>query len=258
MNTIQVKCYLFPNSNPVSVSSKLQSEIRIFNLTYNCWTGIFLNLVKKIQTAYESLVVSGDQIKTYWQDDEEELICFSTDDELRYAINTFKTMNHKIIRKKNDFSNFLRIYIARTQQQQQQQDTNKAITTTTTTKKETNCKLCSECKGCIIGDINKCNVCSDFCLCNACKKKGVHKIHEFRKEKTLLNVVKSNGVCPKKLSDVLTTASQSVPVVKNDEQLKYAGDVLRRLFEPLEINIELGNNNNNNNNNGSGDDKSIK
>lgn len=245
MNTIQIKCYLFSNAN-VSVSLKNQSEIRIFNLAFNCWNGIFASLNQKIRSAYESLLIKGEEIKTYWQDEEEELICFSSDDELHYAINIYKTINQKAIRKKTSTpsasNQFLRIYIAR------KNPTSEQNSTKLPTKNEIKIpkKACNECDVCLIGETFKCNNCTEYRLCELCQKRGYHKGHTFSKEKLNQSADKPGStrpftLCPKKLSNVLATASQSVPIVKNDEQLKFAGEVLKKILDPLDINVAFCN-----------------
>lgn len=253
MNSIQVKCYLFANT-AVSVSSKQQSEIRILNLTFNCWNGIFSTLVQKIRLAYESLLTKKDEIKTYWQDDENELICFSSDDELRYAINIYKTNNQKFSKNNkqettSNSNNFLKIYIARKSVTLADAASNQIDTQIKNKISEVRCKkTCSECNSCIINGGFKCNICPNYFVCEACQIKGFHKVHTLTKEKLwpeppVAPVVPANNKQTEtssiNLAPALSLAKSSVPVVKNDEQLKHAGEILKKIFDPLNINVGL-------------------
>ena len=88
MNLIQIKSYLLPEyarANLAFISSV--DEIRHFTLVFNEGaTGLYDNLIKTIKSVYGSSGVYGDEIRTYWQDQENELVAFSTDTDFLYAI----------------------------------------------------------------------------------------------------------------------------------------------------------------------------
>lgn len=92
MSAFQIKCYLFPTNVKISASNIAQAnEIRRFALISNS-SGIYSDLVDKIQNAYGDLLSNRNEIKTYWQDDENELVGFSSDAEIKYAIDLLTTL----------------------------------------------------------------------------------------------------------------------------------------------------------------------
>ena len=91
MNRIQVKCYLLPEyARPNATFITTVDEIRHFTLVFNeSTTGHYDNLIETIKSVYGSSLVNGDELRTYWQDEENELIGFSTDSEFQYAIEEY-------------------------------------------------------------------------------------------------------------------------------------------------------------------------
>jgi len=75
MNGIQVKSYLFPNNAKIALSSVNQvDEIRRFNLAISSSQSLYETLIQKIQASYGSLLPKREEIKTYWLDEENELV----------------------------------------------------------------------------------------------------------------------------------------------------------------------------------------
>jgi hypothetical protein len=112
MNTfVQIKCYL--NYENKKHQSK-PNEIRRFDLctvekqeshaesiivksnspvNYSTSNSLFKNLIEQIKNSYGSLIDDNavNELKTYWLDDENELVGFSNDEQLEYAINFYRT-----------------------------------------------------------------------------------------------------------------------------------------------------------------------
>ncbi len=83
MDTIQVKCFLFPENVPVSAKRVGEAnEIRRFPLTTYCRS----ELMDKLRTAYGDLLGDLENIKTYWLDGDNDLVGFSNDVELLNAV----------------------------------------------------------------------------------------------------------------------------------------------------------------------------
>jgi hypothetical protein len=87
MSALQIKCYLLPNTGVLSTDLIAKSnEIRRFALAQTTNSGFYNELKEKIVKAYGDLLSSDDELKTYWLDEENEFVCFSTDGELQYAV----------------------------------------------------------------------------------------------------------------------------------------------------------------------------
>lgn len=87
MSVIQVKSYLFPENAKACLATVTDvDEIRRFNLVLDNKANIYKSLVEKVQQAYGSLLRESQEIRTYYQDEENELVGFTSDAELQYAI----------------------------------------------------------------------------------------------------------------------------------------------------------------------------
>lgn len=91
MSALQIKCYLI-SAPSVDMIAK-SNEIRRFVLAPSM-SGFYAQLVDKIQQAFGTLLLpERDEIKTYWLDDENEMVCFSSDGELQYAVDVYTALN---------------------------------------------------------------------------------------------------------------------------------------------------------------------
>jgi hypothetical protein len=180
-NTIQVKAYLIPKSvSKVNEESmKKVSEIRRFVLTTTSWTGSYNELLNSIHRTFGSFVEVGDKNKnnnmlTYWEDDESELVGFSSDEEMRYAVEILTNvhLSRPVAQRSAPF--IFKIYI-REQKQEQRDENNLHIGFN-----------CDGCEGTITGCRYKCLSCADYDLCEKCKEKNVHAEtgHKFNEIKT--------------------------------------------------------------------------
>ncbi|CAF0990859.1 unnamed protein product [Brachionus calyciflorus] len=82
----QVKCHLFL-SNVVDVSNTTNKacETRRFSLDCERETHLYSTLIYKIKTFFGSSIKPDHVIKTYWKDEHDDLVCFSTDEETENA-----------------------------------------------------------------------------------------------------------------------------------------------------------------------------
>ena len=175
MDTLKVKCYLFPNNVKISSKSiEKITEIRRFNLQPT--TGgkaVYNQLVDKIKSSFGQLVASPDELRTYWLDEENELIGFASRDEMNYAI---ELIGGGSIAKPYDAQSagpVFKVFVANAKQ-----------TTSANSSGDEEPILhygvvCDGCNGSVIGMRYKCKQCPDFDLCSACKAKSMHSEHEF-------------------------------------------------------------------------------
>jgi hypothetical protein len=111
MSALQIKCYLLnePSTDQIAKST----EIRRFALAQTT-VGFYDQLVDRIQQAYgKTLLPEKEEIKTYWLDDEKELVCFSTDPELQYAVDLQTALKMSSSSAKPYESGVFKVYLVR-------------------------------------------------------------------------------------------------------------------------------------------------
>lgn len=98
MPSIQVKCYLIKNVE--SIQDPI--EIKRFNVSSQQDSLLYDSLIDAIKTYFEHSFKSDNEIKTFWLDDEADLIRFSTNFEFLDLISSFKGNLLKIyVQKEN-------------------------------------------------------------------------------------------------------------------------------------------------------------
>jgi hypothetical protein len=261
MNGIQVKSYLLPENSKVSLNIEVD-EIRRFNLD----SATYKTLIEKLQKTYGTLLPKQEEVRTYWEDEENELIGFSSDCELQYAVDCLTQL--KLSKPYETKSNLFKVYVVRN--------------TPKSEKKQPIWKqwrkeqmegapegplihfnvVCDNCDGSIIGNRYKCTTCPNYDLCEECKTKDVHKEHP-------MNMLKKSRQCPFGMPHALFNGqsgprcqkrgdrrcrqnnpfeqfsafskiplfSNSVPLVNNPEQLKNLGENLKKILDPLGIDV---------------------
>ncbi|CAF1025260.1 unnamed protein product [Brachionus calyciflorus] len=92
----QVKCHLFLSNVVVDVSDKKNKacETRRFSLECMLDDGLYNTLVNKIKTVFGNSIGSDDVIQTYWKDECDDLVRFSTDHETKSAFNFYETSGY--------------------------------------------------------------------------------------------------------------------------------------------------------------------
>lgn len=250
MNGIQVKSYLFQDNSKISLSSLAEvDEIRRFNLALNeSDQGLYQKLIEKIQQAYGSLLPNKDVIRTYWQDEEDELIGFTSDTELQYAIDVMTALK---LSKPYEKSLLFKVYVARKPFQGNHHPKREKFQAPPIHFGV----VCDNCDGSIIGDRFKCTVCPDYDLCEECMKKDVHS-HPMntinRPQNCLLgrrgprcringekrcNRNGPFGHFMKEFANFPQFNASNVPLVGNPEQLKNFGENLKKILDPFGIDV---------------------
>lgn len=94
MKTYHIKTYLFPSDLVAKKSNlKEQSEVRKFDINYEKSGDNYKKFIDHIRTVYEGVIRPSDIIKTYWIDDEKDLVCFSTEQEFDVALKEIYSFN---------------------------------------------------------------------------------------------------------------------------------------------------------------------
>lgn len=112
MNALQIKSYLI--EQPLTEFVAKSTEIRRFALAQSS-SGFYDQLVEKIQQSFGvKLLPNKDEIKTYWLDEENEMVCFSTDAELQYAVDLQMALKISGAHSMSPYdSNIFKVYIVR-------------------------------------------------------------------------------------------------------------------------------------------------
>ena len=270
MTAIQVKCYLFPdNVNVEFAAIPKANEIRRFNLATEGSKGIYDQLVDKIAQSFGDLLPSREAIRTYWQDDENELVGFSSDTELQYAIDlqTAIRLSKPYDRHPSQSvgpSSLFKVYVARKKTCEAGKDSGE--------KEPLHFGVvCDACNGSIVGIRYKCAICPDYDLCSGCKSKGAHRDteHAFNAIekpnfwKPLQYRRNGGGRCPYRSqcrsqqqqpsADSAASAGfqnplgnlfapfmsgANIPIVNDPEQLKNIGESLKKFLDPFGIDVD--------------------
>lgn len=264
MSAIQVKTYLIPDNKKISLSSVADvDEIRRFTLNPENNGKNYEKLIEKIKQAYGSLVPSNSKnIRTYWQDDENELIGFSSDNELEYAIDVTTALK---LSKPYETSVIFKVYVARKAHRENKEQSEAPADSSLPIHFGV---VCDNCDGSVIGNRYKCSVCPDFDLCEECKKKNVHKEHSMntierpygqfwsfgpdhrgprchrghRGNRHFNGEKRCNRQNPfehimKEFANIPQFAASNVPLVNNPEQLKNFGEQLKKFLDPFGIDV---------------------
>lgn len=251
MSVIQVKSYLFPENSKVCLASvKGVDEIRRFNLVLDNNKTLYKSLIEKIQQAYGSFISESQEIRTYWQDEENELVGFTSDAELQYAIDLQAALK---ISSPYGKSSMFKVYIAIKPKQGTQLPEEPEL------QEEPYIHFgvtCDGCDGSVIGNRYKCIICPDYDLCEECKGKNIHSEHSMKNIKPRIcpyqrgkkrqrgpySGRRCNKFNPfenimKDFANLPQQAANNMPFVNSPEQLKSFGENLRKILDPFGIDV---------------------
>ena len=167
MNEIQIKSYLLPDNGRANIASiSMVDEIRQFSLAFNGdATGVYGNLIETIKSVYGPSMINSDKlIRTYWQDEENELIGFSTDSDLKYGIIVQAAI--KMSEKLEKNPSFFKVYIKQVSSLPSESLVHSKVT-------------CGFCYSRIKDNRYKCTVCENYDLCLSCYNKNIHPQHSL-------------------------------------------------------------------------------
>ena len=260
MNSFEIKCYLI--ANPTTSSIKNATEIRRFNLNNVTSDTLYGELIEKIKTSFGDLVGDRNDLKTYWQDEENELIGFSSSTEMLYAIDVLTAIN--VSSGKSQFaSRLFKVYVTNSKLTKSQSEFNFG------TYEEPQIHMgvvCDGCNGSVIGIRYKCKICPDFDLCSECKGKNLHVEHEFTEipfpKKCPFNrrfnsfhgkhhhhhhqhhqnhhnfYNNMNSRIQETLNNFVPFVSSNVRTMTDPEQLKKVGENIKNMLGPLGIDVD--------------------
>lgn len=270
MNAFQIKVYLFPQNVNVCANNIGQAnEIRRFNLAKSF--NIYNDLVEKIQSAYGSLLPNKNEIRTYWQDEENELVGFSTETEMQYAIDLQTAIRvSKPYESSNPIGSIFKVYVARKSTEPQTSSAKPAEANNEQNEIHYGV-VCDGCDSAIVGIRYKCSSCDDYDLCSKCHDKGIHNEHPFNKiSKPIQDSFRKcpysgrnrgffrryhrqHNTCPTQsassntshanpiqqvLNDYIPYITNSIPIVNDPEQLKNVGEYLKQFLDPFGIDVD--------------------
>lgn len=153
---LSVKAYLNPDTN--------HQEIRRFAIDEGA-SASYAYLAKKIEQVFP--IVRGKIFKLFWKDADNELITFSSDEELVEALGSISGDVFRVYVKVDESSS---------------QDATFAADDSASSDQNGPAHPGVVCDGCdkhIFGIRFKCVVCPNYDLCLTCETKGIHKEHEM-------------------------------------------------------------------------------
>ncbi|XP_078371774.1 sequestosome-1-like isoform X2 [Oculina patagonica] len=149
---LSVKAYINPDTN--------QQEIRRFAIDEGA-SANYGYLRQKIEQVFPS--VRGKAFKLFWKDEDNEMITFSSDDELVEALGSFNGDVFRVYVKADDQD---ATFDGETDGSEQTGPEHPGV-------------VCDSCDKHIFGVRFKCVVCPNYDLCVTCETKGAHKEHEM-------------------------------------------------------------------------------
>lgn len=264
---VEVKCYLFPKKSSITVDSiKNVNEIRRFTLNNAVIDNLYSELLEKIKASFGDLINEKKEIRTYWQDEENELIGFSSSAEMLYAINLLAAISLSMSNDRlglKHSSKIFKVYVTIAKQINQKENDDFQFTSYEDEYVHFGV-VCDGCNGSVVGSRYKCKICPDYDLCSDCKLKNVHEAekHEFSEIKrpvqannsgqgfsrcSYFNKMKGHGQHHNRhqksksfnnFQETLSFLTSNLPIVSDPQQLKNVGESLKNILEPFGINID--------------------
>lgn len=265
MNAFQIKSYLFPDNVQVScVNIPQAAEIRRFTIGNKA--GIYQEMVEKIRAAYNGLIEANEEIRTYWQDEENELVGFSSDSEMQFAIDIQAALKASKSYEGSSPLSIFKVYVSK-MMPKIKNEPKMGQTKFATLHPGI---VCDGCDSSIYGLRFKCAVCPDYDLCNSCEDKGMHQEHKKIKidkphgfkmrcpyfgrrncHKSTNQQQQSNDQDQPRTSQAGTSnpfaetfnnfiplLSASLPMSGSSDQIKSFGENLKKFLDPFGIDVD--------------------
>ena len=182
---IQIKSYLLKENSKINKKAiEKVTEIRRFNIEKDLNGDLYDNLLEKIMLYFKNVFSKKQEVKTMYLDDEDELIGFSSESELQYAIDMSMALKMSNLHYNSAAINVFKVYVAKTIKDD---DTSSSSSSSSEDEKKEKSVhygvTCDGCQGHVVGTRFKCMICPDYDLCSTCESKGVHKEteHKFTK-----------------------------------------------------------------------------
>ncbi|KAM9313435.1 sequestosome-1 [Gastrophryne carolinensis] len=119
-------------------------------------------LIRKVTEVFQGL--RGSSFQMFYRDEEEDLVAFSTDEELNMGLDILNEGVFRIyIKERKDCKREHRPHCG--------QETPQNVVHPNVT--------CDGCDGPVVGNRYKCLICPDYDLCSTCEGKGIHKEHNM-------------------------------------------------------------------------------
>lgn len=261
---LQIKAYLLPESVKAAANTIGQAtEIRRFVLSHP-WTGSYAELQRKIFQSFGDFIKEDiNGLTFYWQDDEKELVGFTSDDELKYANELLMSLQASR-GAQAALPHVFKVYIGR-------KSATKTFNAPPTVHYGVTCDGCGTLG--FAGIRHKCMTCPDYDLCATCEASGIHKEtgHEFSKmEGSRCTRGFGGGMfggprggCHRRRgfggafggphhhqqqqqqtsaglpgANVFADLGQYIPIVNNPEELKRLGQHLKTWLEPFGVDVD--------------------
>ena len=245
--TIQIKSYLLKGEGKLSKKAiEKVTEIRRFNIeNENGTNGVYDNLLDKIMTFFKRVFSNKQEIKTYYLDDEDEFIGFSSDSEFQYALDMHTALKMSNAQYGASSTNTFKIYIMKVND-----SSSDSSSSSSDDEKSESLQMphygvvCDGCDGSIFGARFKCLSCQDYDLCSACETKGVHKEsgHKFTKMtlpgffRPRLN--KRHKQHHNMFRNIFSNVRSSFNTVNDSEHLRKFGEYVKGILEPLGVDVD--------------------
>jgi hypothetical protein len=204
---LHVKCYLFPSDvEPCGDDIELANEIRRFPLANNPLLSIYAMLVKSLSRAYKDFFGPDEPpLRTFWLDENDELVMFSTDREMLDAVQKSRKM---IVNEDHNFSNgsgeknnesgrvpktkfgdldfVFRVYAAKQTSIKYEDVTDYEEEDEGVVYEKEVDRSRSKCNHCNTNLLHtdlgfECTICKNYNLCQTCRLNGIHLEHIFVK-----------------------------------------------------------------------------
>lgn len=234
MTQIPFKCYLLGSKKNLNKKCLDKAkEIRRFNLEVSSSTGIYDCLIEKILAYFKDEFSSKEQFKTFWLDDEEEFIGFSSDSELQYALDL-----QTALQASNEASAkvVVKIYLVKNKEEENSQIYDENFASESSFEGLHPGIVCDGCDKAISGDRYKCTMCADYDLCSSCEQKGVHKEKNHKFLKISMPGFFKSDKYPRKRS---RRGSFWQNHLKPDaDQFKRLGESIKAFLDPFDIYVD--------------------